>query len=179
MKVALAGAELEENLGLRYMASALERQGHQVEIMPFNSDQDTPTVVQSVLDFQPELTGLSMVFTGRAREFCGLAQALRTAGYPGHIVAGGHFAALNCTQLLAEFPAFNSVALGEGEELICNLAAALPDPAPVAGLCYRAANGAIHTNPSTGNPDHLDELAFPRRTKFHSDFDSAGSRSVT
>jgi hypothetical protein len=28
MKVALVGAELEENLGLRYIASALEHRGH-------------------------------------------------------------------------------------------------------------------------------------------------------
>jgi hypothetical protein len=36
MKVSLVGAELEENLGLRYMASSLESSGHRVEIIPFN-----------------------------------------------------------------------------------------------------------------------------------------------
>ena len=40
-KVALIGAELEENLGLRYMASSLESKGHRAEIIPFNSSQDT------------------------------------------------------------------------------------------------------------------------------------------
>jgi anaerobic magnesium-protoporphyrin IX monomethyl ester cyclase len=37
MKVSLIGAELEENLGLRYMTSALEERGHEVDIVPFNA----------------------------------------------------------------------------------------------------------------------------------------------
>src|SRR5208282_3823306 len=40
MDVALVGAELEENLGLRYMAAALEARGHRVEIVAFNSEAD-------------------------------------------------------------------------------------------------------------------------------------------
>lgn len=40
MKVALVGAELEENLGIRYMASSLEARGHQVQIIPFNSESE-------------------------------------------------------------------------------------------------------------------------------------------
>ena len=71
MKVALAGAELEENLGLRYMASALEHIGHQVEIIPFNSEHDISYVVNQVIAFAPQVTGLSMVFTSRARASAG------------------------------------------------------------------------------------------------------------
>ena len=40
MKIALVGAELEENLGLRYMTSTLEREKHRVEIVPFNTEKD-------------------------------------------------------------------------------------------------------------------------------------------
>jgi anaerobic magnesium-protoporphyrin IX monomethyl ester cyclase len=170
MKVALLGAELEENLGLRYMASALAQNGHLVEIIPFNTESDIAQAVQQVVDFEPQLAGLSMVFTGRGREFCKLAQAMRTGGYRGHIVAGGHFAALNCERLLQDFPAFDSVALGEGEELICNLANSLDDLTHISGICYRAKDGAIRKNPSTGNPDKLDELPFPRRDSFHAYF---------
>jgi hypothetical protein len=111
-----------------------------------------------------------MVFTSRAREFCSLAAALRDAGYAGHIIAGGHFAALNCQRLLEDFPAFDSVSLGEGEEIICGLARHLDDPSGVAGLCFRRADGSISLQPSTGNPDRLDALPFPKRTEFHSYF---------
>lgn len=171
MKVALVGAELEENLGLRYMASGLECRGHEVEIVPFSTEHDIPHVVKQVIAFAPQITGLSMVFTGRAREFCRLAQALRDGGYRGHVIAGGHFASFNCERLLHNFPAFDSVALGEGEELICRLADHLDDLSRIPGLCYRRSNGSIALNPSTGNPDNLDALPFPKRMAFHDYFD--------
>ncbi len=170
MKIALVGAELEENLGLRYMASALEQAGYEAVIMPFNEEADSAQVVRSVLAAAPDIVGLSMVFTGRAREFCRLAEKLRAADFTGHLTAGGHFAALNCGQLLSDFPEFDSVALGEGEELLCNLAENLPDLSRVAGFCYRAADGSIRTNPGLGNPEDLDALPFPRRNEFHEYF---------
>jgi radical SAM superfamily enzyme YgiQ (UPF0313 family) len=167
MKIALIGAELEENLGLRYMVSALEREGHQARIFPFNDETEIPTVVGQIGAFTPHIAGLSMVFTGRAREFCRMANALRESGFTGHLTAGGHFAALNCRQLLQDFPEFDSIALGEGEQLICDLAANLPDLSGVAGFCYRDRDGTIRVNPSTGNPEELDLLPFPRRDTFH------------
>ncbi len=170
MHVVLIGAELEENLGLRYMASALEQRGHAATIVPFGEEAETPNVVSQVIKLAPDIAGLSMVFTGRAREFCRLAGELRKAGFTGHVTAGGHFAALNCTQLLNDFPAFDSVALGEGEDLICNLAEHLDDPSSVAGFCYRPANGTPRLNPSPGNPANLDLIPFPRRGTFHAYF---------
>ncbi len=170
MKVALVGAELEENLGLRYMASSLERDGHEAVIVPFNTINDVDQSVAEIERFSPGIVGLSMVFTSRAREFCHLANTLRVRGYAGHIIGGGHFAALNCQRLLADFPAFSSVGLGEGEQIICDLARDVDHPAGVAGLCYRSNDNGIRVNPSAGNPADLDALPFPRRSEFHSYF---------
>ena len=171
MRVSLIGAELEENLGLRYMAAALEKAGHQADIVPFATEYDVPDVVGRVLREQPDIAGLSMVFTGRGREFCRLARALREGGYRGHLVGGGPFASFNCERLLRDYPAFDSIALGEGEELICALADGLDNLAGIPGLCYRRPDGSIGTNPSKGNPDDLDALPFPKRTTFHAYFD--------
>jgi radical SAM superfamily enzyme YgiQ (UPF0313 family) len=171
VKVALIGAELEENLGLRYIASALESRGHQVEIVPFNTERDIPRAVQQVTAFDPQITGLSMVFTSRAKEFCRLAQALRDRGYRGHLIGGGHFASFNCENLLRDFPPFDSIALGEGEELMCALADGRDDVSQVNGVCYRQSDGSIAINPSTGNPDDLDALTFPKRATFHKYFE--------
>ena len=170
MKIALIGAELEENLGLRYMASALEARGHSARIIGFNSDRDISTAIEQVFSFKPDIAGLSMVFTGRAREFCALAEALRQEDYQGHIIAGGHFACLNSKQLLEDFPAFDSVGLGEGEEIICALAENLGHIQRVDGICFRGADGVVQRNPSRGNPDDLDALPFPKRTTFHDYF---------
>jgi anaerobic magnesium-protoporphyrin IX monomethyl ester cyclase len=170
MNVVLVGAELEENLGLRYMASALEQRGHRAEIVPFNSELDIPRVVEQAIAVTPQIVGLSMVFTTRAREFCRLAHALRGKGYRGHLIAGGHFASFNYDRLLHDFPAFDSVGLGEGEELICALADHLDDVSQIPGLCYRQQDGSVVVNPAIGNPDDLDALPSPRRTTFHEYF---------
>jgi radical SAM superfamily enzyme YgiQ (UPF0313 family) len=171
MKVSLIGAELEENLGLRYMTSALEERGHKVDIVPFNAKDEIPEAIQRVLRFTPEIVGLSMVFTGRAREFCTLAQALRDNGYAGHIIAGGHFASFNCERLLQDFPAFDSVGLGEGEDIIRSLSDHLDDYSGLPGLCFRRSDGSVQVNPSAGNPENLDSLPFPKRTKYHRYFE--------
>jgi radical SAM superfamily enzyme YgiQ (UPF0313 family) len=171
MNVALIGAELEENLGLRYIASSLEAQGHNVSIIPFNSAQDIETAVRQTLASESRIAGLSMIFTSRGREFCRLAARLREAGFRGHLVAGGPFASFNAELLVTEFSAFDSVALGEGEELMCRLAGNLDNLDRVPALCYRDAGGCARTNPAAGNPDKLDELPWPKRTTFHSYFD--------
>jgi len=171
MRVVLVGAELEENIGLRYMASALEANGHAADIVPFNSGRDAAGTVRQALALEPAIVGLSMVFTSRGREFCRLAADLRDAGFTGHLVAGGHFAALNAERLLADWPAFDSIALGEGEGIITDLAADPDHPERVAGLCFRAPDGAILRTPTRGNPDNLDALPFPKRTTFHRYFD--------
>jgi hypothetical protein len=81
MKFALIGAELEENLGLRYIASSLESRGHSVAIVPYNSEQDAEEAIRQTLEFEPQIAGLSMIFTSRGREFCRFAEQLRNAGY--------------------------------------------------------------------------------------------------
>lgn len=171
MNVALIGAELEENLGLRYIASSLESQGHRVAVIPFNSEHDAEKATTQTLASFPDIVGLSMIFTSRGREFCRLAVRLRAAGFSGHLIAGGPFASFNSERLLSEFPAFNSVALGEGEVLMCILAEHLDTLSRVPGLCYRAPDGRVLTNPATENADHLDDLPWPKRTAFHSYFD--------
>jgi len=170
MKVALVGAELEENLGLRYMASSLEAQGHQTEIIPFNSNCDQQTAIQAVRTYNPDIVGLSMVFTGRAREFLSLSQNLREIGYSGHIVAGGHFASFNSERLLADYSSLSSVAIGEGEGIMVSLANHLNELQLVSGLCYRDTDGNIICNKPDGNRDDLDALPFPKRERFHEYF---------
>jgi anaerobic magnesium-protoporphyrin IX monomethyl ester cyclase len=127
--------------------------------------------VERVTAFAPQIAGLSMVYSSRGREFCRLAQALRNDGYEGHLIAGGHFASFNCERLLQDFPAFDSVALGEGEETICALADNLEGASTIPGLCYRQSDGSIALNPSKGNADNLDRLPFPKRATFRKYFD--------
>lgn len=163
MKVALVGAELEENLGLRYIHASLVNAGHEARIFNFHSPEMVEPVVSRVLRYGPQLVGLSMVFTGRAREFVRLAETLRAAGYRGHLTAGGHFASFHAEELLRDFPAVNSIVHGEGEEAIVDLAGHLNAPELVAGISYRGADGVICRTSPRPNPADLDSRPWPTR----------------
>jgi hypothetical protein len=112
MHVLLVGAELEENLALRYLASALKGAGHTFELAAFDHPRQAADVVAAALARHPAVVGLAATFQYRAREFGALAQALRDAGYRGHITAGGHFPTFAFRALLEAYPAIDSVAWG-------------------------------------------------------------------
>jgi hypothetical protein len=68
------------------MASSLEANKHQTQIIPFNSNYGHSKVLQEIPNFNPQITGLSMVFTSRSREFLNLSQNIREADYTGYIM---------------------------------------------------------------------------------------------
>jgi len=162
MHVALVGAEFEENLAVRYLRGALEAAGHRVTTIVFNETEDTERAAAQIVAAQAALTGLSMVFTYRARQFAQLARRARELGYRGRLVAGGHFAAFHAEQLLSDVPALDAVALGEGEPILVELAAAPEDWRTVDGLVLRSDQGLVRTAPAIKPPD-LDVLPYPPR----------------
>jgi radical SAM superfamily enzyme YgiQ (UPF0313 family) len=163
MKIALVGAECEENLALRYIRSALEARGHCVTQITFNSEAHTEAAAECLARSGAGLAGFSMVFTYRAAEFAALAQRSRELGFRGHLVAGGHFAAFNAEALLRDVAAFDSVAIGEGEKLMCALAERLDSLAEVRGLVWRDGGGAVRRNAPAEKPPDLDRLPLPTR----------------
>lgn len=168
MRIALVGPELEENLALRYLHAALQEAGHQALIFDFNSPRDTEAIARRILIYAPHLVGLSMVFTGRAREYAALAGVLRTLGYSGHITAGGHFAAFHADALLSDVPAIDSVVHGEGEATLVDLANRLPETSDVLSVSYRDSGGAVVHTAARAVCADLDTLAWPTRTPpFH------------
>lgn len=169
MHVVLVGAEFEENLAVRYLRGALEHEGHPVTSLVFNEASEIERVAREIVAAGAPLTGLSMVFTYRAREFARLATRARQLGYTGHLVAGGHFAAMHAEQLLTDVPALDSVATSEGEPILCELVRALPEPAGVAGLVWRKGEQLVR-NAAAQKPPDLDVLPFPPRKQPFDDY---------
>jgi anaerobic magnesium-protoporphyrin IX monomethyl ester cyclase len=184
MRIALVGPELEENLALRYLHAAVERAGHEARIFDFHAAQQAEQLAIDIAEYVPQLVGLSMVFTARAKEFLALAGRLRALGFAGHITAGGHFAAFHAQRLLQDFPALDSVIQGEGEEALVELASQAPPggntgqtppdadaPAPtrsanctgILGLTWRDGAGHIVHTGRRPNPADLDARALPTR----------------
>ena len=110
MRILLVGSELEENLAIRYLASALDAAGHEAQLAAFSSPADGADVAAAVARHRPDMIGLSMTFQRRAEEFGALATDLRAAGYAGHITAGGHFPTFAYREVLERYPAIDSVA---------------------------------------------------------------------
>ena len=162
MHVVLVGAELEENLALRYLAGALERAGHRATLVVFDAPRDVERAAREIAASDAPIAGYSMVFTHRAREFAELAGRARELGYRGLAVAGGHFAAFHARELLRDVPAIDAVAIGEGESILCELAERGADPAAVAGLVWRDGQELRHNAPACSEQE-LDRLAWPTR----------------
>jgi radical SAM superfamily enzyme YgiQ (UPF0313 family) len=146
VKIALVAAELEENLSVRYLWGALRKHGHEVVLCRFNRAEDVSLTARELMESKADIAGFSMVFTYRSREFAAVASTARAMGYKGHIIAGGHFAAFNAERLLNDVHSFNSVAIGEGENIICELADRNADPRNIAGLLWRDERESVVKN---------------------------------
>ena len=161
--VALVGAELEENLALRYLASSLEVAGFAAILLPCLGCDDHAEVADQVLATGAIVVGISVPFQVRARETLGLAHVLRGRGYDGHIVAGGHFATFEYERILQSFP-LDSVVRHEGETTLRDLCERVRDglpPIALPGLVIR--DGAQVVVGAKRPLSRLDDLPVPDR----------------
>ena len=166
--VALIGPEFEENLSLRYLASSLSQAGYASTIIPFNHENDLPSITRQVANFAepPLLIGLSLAFQWRARDFLALAMALRQTGYTGHITAGGHFATFAAREILADFPELDSICRQESEETLVTLTRAVDRGDPlnqIPGMALRNERGQVFLTEQPRLPD-LARLPWPDRS---------------
>lgn len=165
--VALVGPEVEENLALRYLASALTEAGLRSEIVPFNEAHDMPAVLEALCrDEPPSLVALSFAFQWRAPDVLALSLALRERGYRGHVTGGGHFGTFGHSELLRDFPEIDSICLYEAEDTLRELASALATGRPldgIAGLAWRDPAGVVQQSPLRPRKE-IDRLPWPDRS---------------
>ncbi len=170
MHALLVGADFEENLGLGILAAVLEEAGHDASIVPFNVAEDAGPIVRRVIAEQPELVGLSIQFQHRAHEFLGLARALLSAGYRGHVTAGAQFPTLAFREVLEGEHGVDSVVLHDGDDTIVDLARAIERGTPVSevdGLALRGNDGLAFRTAERRMPDDLDRIPFAKRYRPH------------
>lgn len=159
------GAEYEENLSSRTMASVARSAGLTSAVVGFDNERDLPLVMSRILEASPVLLGLSMAFQHRALEFLRLADALRAEGYEGHVVAGGHFATATAEEVIRRHGAIDTVVRFDGERPLSMLIERLEDPgrwSEIPGLVYRQ-GAAVRANPPEEAPRDLDPLPWPIR----------------
>jgi anaerobic magnesium-protoporphyrin IX monomethyl ester cyclase len=163
--VALIGAELEENLSIRYLASSVGAAGFRTGLYPINSPDQLNDVVASIVDTRPMVVGISVPFQQHARELLDIATALRAMSFTGHISAGGHFVTFEHTRVLRDWPAIDSIVRHEGEGPLVELCRRVRDGRPVAGIpgiVTRNKGGEVVCAPRHRLPE-LDDLPYPDR----------------
>ncbi len=164
MHVALVGAELEENLAVRYLRASLEAEGNQVTQIDFDRPGDLEKAARAIADSKGCFTGLSMVFTRRADEFARLATRAKELGYEGLIVAGGHFAAFHSAEILRDVPAIDLIVVGEGERVLCEMARKPSALHEVPNLVWRQGDEIKRSSHVLPEQD-LDTLPWPTRKR--------------
>lgn len=148
------------NLGLAYMAAVLERRGHSVVVHDFNLEPDHlfPDRARNA-----DLIGMYTI-TAAHKAAVAIAERIKTQLNPDcTIVLGGPHPTSRPGDALAS-PYVDYAAIGEGENLICDLADNLGNSAvcqSFRGLAYRGSLGTTVSNGKADFPQDLDALPFP------------------
>lgn len=152
-------------LGLSYIASSLQAEGHQVIIFDRyatagrsgpEKDVINQAMMKKLREFKPDLVGLNSV-TPLIADTIECAGLIRRE-FEGILLAGGHHVTALPELTLQRIPELNVVIQGEGELILPRLAAG-ENPSSIAGVWWRKGNDI------TGSPPEqiteLDALPIP------------------
>jgi anaerobic magnesium-protoporphyrin IX monomethyl ester cyclase len=152
-------------LGLMYVAAALEKAGHQVQMLDnYLMQQSTEEVQQLVLKLQPEIVGITCG-SATYKKCVETSKAIKQVAPNCKIVVGGWHASYMPESLL-ETPEINYAVMGEGEQAITELAAFIvkgdhAGASKVAGVVSKDAKGIIKNQPKFLT--NMDQIPFPAR----------------
>lgn len=149
-------------LNLMYLASSLQKAGHEVKILDLYAEPLPPErALAEMTGYKPDLAGFA-TYPGSMDAVYSLVGALK-AGLPGvFVVLGGLYASYLPETALAQCPA-DAVVLGEGEASLAELAGAVEKKEgllKIAGLCLRDGALFVRTARRDFQPD-VDSLPWP------------------
>ncbi len=163
-------AKITEPLGICYLASTLRNKGFQTDLLDSRvKGFDLEDFAAYICDIRNDYFligistsqdfGLSVVDSPAAV----IVRALRGSKYDGHITLGGYGPSLDCETYIRL--GADSVNVGEGEIILCNLASALvngEDWTKLKGMVYIDENDKVVRNPNEEIVP-FDEIAPPSR----------------
>lgn len=148
--------------GLAYVASSLQRAGHEVSVVDMEAgDLGVTAAVEAVSTARPDMIGLGGMVT-RYRYAKELGRALRKE-VPGAFLIAGNTGATTLPRMYLEGCALDAAVLGEGEATSVELADALKDGREwrdLPGLAFLDGGKTVTTPPREQIPD-LDSLPWP------------------
>jgi radical SAM superfamily enzyme YgiQ (UPF0313 family) len=158
----------EYPLGVGYLATILEQQGHAVRIFDQNVEGPEDALLFGLIaQFQPGIVGFSVITPNYP---VALRQIRRfKEEHPGiHIIAGGIHANLFPEDLVAD--GADAVVLGEGEPVIAELACSLQEGRPLGGLpglVFRGPGGQAVRTPGGPLVARLDQVPVVKRSLYN------------
>jgi anaerobic magnesium-protoporphyrin IX monomethyl ester cyclase len=164
LKVLLLGFQDQDNLGLRYLMSAVNASGHRASIMTYGSDPDL--ILKRIRHDEPNVVGFSLIFQYMAPDFGRVIEALREGGVKAHFTMGGHYASFEPGEILRRIPGVDSVVRFDGEMTLVKILHCLSrgeDWRRLPGIAFRTDDGEIMIAPLAKVVEELDILPRPDR----------------
>lgn len=153
-------------LGLLYVAAVLEKDGHEVRIVPADLLRLSWTqIAKEMQRFEADLIGVTSFTENRFQSFQ-LVEVAKNTRPQALIVMGGPHASMAAEDCLAHIPELDIVVRGEGEETMSELAQVLGDKDGrraldlIQGISFKI-NGEVRSNPVRPPIKDLDTLPRP------------------
>jgi radical SAM superfamily enzyme YgiQ (UPF0313 family) len=178
LSVLLIGFQDQDNLGLRYLMSAVCDAQFKCEIMTYKSDPDP--IIDRIKKSDPMVIGFSLIFQYMAPDFGNVISAIRRAGIDAHITMGGHYPSFDYEEVLDKIPGLDSIVRYEGESTLVHLVQKLhenDDWESIPGIAFRR-NGQAVSNPLRAPISDLDTLPLPYRNDIDYESDAMPTASL-
>lgn len=168
-------------LGLAYLAGAVSRAGHEVEIIDCLGLYPIPVehnegrvrigmraddILARASEFKPDITGIACGYTAHAPDSIGVAVKIKECLGSGHPVIMGGAHATTCPEDVFSSGVVDYIAMGEGEGILTDLCGSLErgEPTgPIEGLLAMSPDGTVTGIRQRARIQDLDSLALPRR----------------
>lgn len=149
--------------GLLSLAAVLQKDGYPVQYIDADIDNMTELeIIAKITEYNSDIVGITMN-TFQSHAGLSLAYFLKSIHPDIKIIVGGPHPSALGKQMLLDHPCIDIICLGEGEEMIVELAEALKYGifiGSIPGICYRFSGRCIE-NDRRQFIDYLDYLPFP------------------
>ena len=143
-------------LGIAYIAAFLEEQGHQVSIIDQQVDDDADLLSRIE---GADILGVSALTPYIAQAYDLIREAKRRNPRLVTVLGGPHASAL-AEECLRDLPELDAACVGEGEEVMTEIAAGQPFSS-IKGILFRGENGEIRKNCARTADREIDTYPYP------------------
>ncbi len=155
-----------ENIGVGILAACLRQSGFETKVInAHTTNMRFDEIVSYVIKENPRMVGISLLYDLHAIYACIIVDALRKAGYKGHITWGGPYISFTYEYYLYHVRGIDSVIIGEGEISLINLLRAVVEDRgwiKEKGIAYFAGN-SVKINEKAEILHDLSMLPMPAR----------------